>query len=397
MRIYKIAFFLIIGLFLSCKHTQNGVLITGKIQNSATNSLFLQIGERKDTIKVDGNGRFEYQFKIQDPEFIRIIDPKTEKKLLLLVDTLEHVTVLFDAKNPDSLSVVTGSKGTTLLQSIQKYYFETLRKMQVINQQFEKEKRTATSETFGAIRQKAIDSLKSSIDGEIAYLFRFIKNNPTSLASITALYQSFDTETGRPLLLDVPNGLNQFEQVDASLSARYPHSSTVQSFHQALEALKMSEAKQNNYDARTSAERPLVKIGDKAPDFEIQTVEKKKCKLSDFRGKTVLLDFWASWCPPCRDLNPKLVAIYNVYKKRGFDVFQVSLDKNGEALNQAIKKDVLPWETQTCDFQSWNSPIAQLYLVKEIPQNFLIDKNGIIVAINCNGNTLNRKLLKILK
>jgi len=395
MRIYNIAFFLLISLFLSCKQTQNGVLITGKVRNSATKSLFLQIGERKDTIKVDKNGQFEYHLKLSNPEFVRIIVPQSEKKLLLLVDTLDQITLSFDANNPDSSSIIEGSKGTIQLHDIQKKYFETLQKMHMINQQFEKEKQYATEITFDAIRQKAIDSLKSSIDSEIAFILRFVKNNPYSLASITALYQSFDTETGRPLLLDVPNGLHYYEMVDSNLSAHFPKSNTVQNFHQAVIALKMSENKQ--YDARTTAERPLFKRGDLAPDFEIKGIDNKKYKLSDFRGKTVLLDFWASWCPPCRELNPNLVKVYNVYHDKGFDIFQVSLDKTTEALIEAVKKDALPWKTQTCDFKSWDSPIAQLYLVKEIPQNFLIDKNGKIIAINCNGNTLNKELKKVLK
>jgi len=395
MRIYRISFFLLISLILSCKQQKTGVLITGKIKNSATNSLFLQIGEQKDTIKVDKNGQFEYQFKTSTPEFVRIIVPQTEKKLLLLVDTLDQINLSFDANNPDSSSVIEGSKGTTQLHDIQRKYFETLQKMQAINQQFEKEKQYATEVTFDAIRQKAIDSLKSSIDSEISFILRFIKNNPYSLASITALYQSFDTETGRPLLLDVPNGLHYYEMVDSNLSAHYPKSNTVQNFHQAVVALKMSETKQ--YDARTTAEKPLLKKGDLAPDFEITGIDNKTHKLSDFRGKTILLDFWASWCPPCRELNPNLVKVYNAYHTKGFDIFQVSLDKTIDALKEAISKDALPWKTQTCDFKSWESPIAQLYLVKEIPQNFLIDKEGKIIAINCNGNTLNKELKKILK
>ena len=397
MKSYRIAFFLLIYVFCSCKQQKNDISISGRIKNSATKSLFLQIGEHKDTIKVDNEGHFEYHFKIGNPEFVRIIVPQSEKKLLLLVDTLEQINLSFDANNPDSSSIIEGSKGTSQLHDIQNNYFETLQKMQAINQQFEKDKKIATEVTFDAIRQKAIDSLKAAIDSEIAYLTRFIKNNPYSLASITALYQSFDTQTGRPLLLDIPNGLHYFEMVDSTLSAQYPKSNTVQKFHQAITALKLSETKQNTYDARTKAERPMLKIGDIAPDFEIVTIDKKKCKLSDYRGKVILLDFWASWCPPCRALNPKLVEVYSAYRLKGFDIFQVSLDKSNSDLQSAIKQDALTWKTQTCDLKSWDSPVAQLYIVNEIPQNFLIDKKGIIVAINCNGNTLNKTLKKILK
>ena len=256
------------------------------------------------------------------------------------------------------------------------------------------EKEVATQVTFEAVRQKAIDSLKACIDAEILFLQTFIKNNSTSLASITALYQSFDDQTGRPLLLDVTNGMKLFEKVDSLLQIKYPQSLTVQSFHQAVIALKMAESR-NGYETNNRAEKPLLKIGNTAPDFKIQSIDNKSYTLSSLRGKIVLLDFWASWCPPCRALNPTLVACYNSFHSKGFEVFQVSLDKTIEPLQQAVQHDKLPWNIQTCDFKSWESPAAQLYLVNEIPQNFLIDRTGKIIGINYNERNLEKELKKI--
>ena len=88
---------------------------------------------------------------------------------------------------------------------------------------------------------------------------------------------------------------------------------------------------------------------------------------------------------------------YNEYHNKGFEVFQISLDKKLETLKPAIEKDKLPWKTQACDYKSWESPVAQLYMVNEIPQNFLLEKTGKIVAINCNGDALKKELQKIYK
>jgi len=397
MRYKIIAFFLLLMSFTACKQAKTGISIDGKVLNSSGNALFFITNDKVDTVKLNKDGQFSYQARSNNPEFIRIVVPQNERKLLLLVDSSEKITVTFDARNPDSSAVIEGSKGTILLQSIQKQYSETLQKMYAINKRFEDAKQYADKSTFEIIRKAAIDSLKAAIDGEIVFLKHFLQSNPYSLSAITALYQSFDTQNGRPLLLDLPNGMNYFDGVDSKLMARYPKSNTVQDFHQAILALKMSEAKTKEYSARTSPEKPLLKIGDTAPDFEIQTIDNKKVKLSSFKGTTVILDFWASWCPPCREENPFLVAAYNEYHKKGFEVFQVALDKKIETLKPAIAKDKLPWNVQTCDFKSWDSPVAQLYMVNEIPQNFLIDKTGKIIAINCNGDALKKELKKIYK
>jgi len=397
MRNKKYAFFFIFILFIACKQSKTGILIQGKVENSASNLLFVQIGQQKDTIKVDKNGQFEYQLKLKNPEFVRLIVPETNKKLLLLVDTLDQITLSFDAHNPDSSAIIVGSKGSTLLQNIQKQYFATINKMQRINQQFEKEKQTATRETFEIIRTNAIDSLKACIDSEIAFLQSFIKTNSTSLASITALYQTFDNETGRPLLIDVPNGMKYFSLVDSTLLSKYPTSTTVQDFHQAYQAVKMTQAKETEYQAHTETERPLIKVGDKAPEFNTKTIDGSICTLQQYRGKTVLLDFGASWCKPCRIENTTLISLYNKYHSHGFEIIQVSLENSIDELRKAIKEDKLPWEAQICDLKRWQSPIVLQYMVKAIPQYFLIDKNGKIAAICKNTDELNKTLKNIFK
>ncbi len=159
-----------------------------------------------------------------------------------------------------------------------------------------------------------------------------------------------------------------------------------------------------------------VKLGAIAPDIELPDPSGKIRKLSDLRGKVVLLDFWASWCGPCRKENPHVVEVYKKYKDKGFTVFSVSLDgvnlQNRSRMDQsaidkaledakgnwkkAIKQDALPWENHVSDLQQWDAAPAQVYGVQSIPQTFLLDKEGKIIAMNPR-NTLEQELEKIFK
>ncbi|MES2734113.1 MAG: TlpA disulfide reductase family protein [Bacteroidota bacterium] len=139
------------------------------------------------------------------------------------------------------------------------------------------------------------------------------------------------------------------------------------------------------------------KVGDMAPDIELPTPEGKKLKLSSLRGKVVLLDFWASWCGPCRHENPVTVAAYEKYKDKGFTVFSVSLDRSKAKWLQAIKADNLTWENHVSDLQFWDSAAASQYSIESIPATFLIDTNGKIIGKDLRGNDLEKALHKVLE
>ncbi|HEY1111922.1 MAG TPA: TlpA disulfide reductase family protein [Chitinophagaceae bacterium] len=136
-------------------------------------------------------------------------------------------------------------------------------------------------------------------------------------------------------------------------------------------------------------------IGTEAIDFTQNDLDGKPVALSSFKGKYVLLDFWASWCKPCRIENPNVVKAYNKFKDKNFTILGVSLDQNEEAWKKAIEKDGLPW-THVSDLQSWNNAVAALYRVQAIPQNYLIDPNGKIIAKNLRAEQLEEKLCEVL-
>jgi peroxiredoxin len=134
-----------------------------------------------------------------------------------------------------------------------------------------------------------------------------------------------------------------------------------------------------------------------APDFTQADVNGVPVKLSSFRGKYVLIDFWASWCGPCREENPNVVRVFNKYKEKNFTVLGVSLDKQSGRADwlAAIKSDGLNW-TQVSDLKFWNNAAAALYYVSSIPANFLIDPNGKIIAKDLRGDDLDAKLKEVL-
>lgn len=149
------------------------------------------------------------------------------------------------------------------------------------------------------------------------------------------------------------------------------------------------------YKAKLPAPQP--KVGTMAPDIVLNNPDGKPFKLSDLRGKVVLIDFWASWCGPCRAENPNVVNTYKKYKDKGFTIYSVSLDNNAQNWLAAIQKDGLEWEWHVSDLQGWRSAGAALYSVKSIPAAFLIDKEGKIVAKNLRGAALDQKVKEIVE
>jgi peroxiredoxin len=143
--------------------------------------------------------------------------------------------------------------------------------------------------------------------------------------------------------------------------------------------------------------RQPVRAGKPAPDIVLPNPEGTNMTLSSLKGKVVLLDFWASWCRPCRANNPEVVSLYNQYKNQGFTVFSVSLDQNKEAWVKAIKDDKLSWPYHVSELRQWQGRYNEIYGIDAIPRTFLIDKNGIIVAINLQGDQLKNKVAELLK
>ena len=197
----------------------------------------------------------------------------------------------------------------------------------------------------------------------------FIKTHPRSLMSGTFLY-----------VLEDKIPLEQLEELYSPMS---------------------NEIKQSGFGSIVREKivaRKRVIIGNPAPDFVSTDTSGKSIRLSSFRGKYVLLEFWANWCVPCRQQSPHLVEMYKKYSDKGFTIIQYSVDekKDEEKWKAAIRKDQLTW-TQLADLNGFENKVSKLYGVQPIPDNFLIDPSGKIIGRRVEGKELEEKLKKLLQ
>ena len=166
---------------------------------------------------------------------------------------------------------------------------------------------------------------------------------------------------------------------------------------QAYKTLEKMVGQIKNASSSSAASNSNIVVGKIAPEITFPTPSGETKALSSLRGKVVLLDFWASWCGPCRKENPNIVSVYNKYNSKGFDVFSVSLDENKKAWEAAIKKDGLIWMNHVSDLGGWRSAVVPIYEIESIPFPVLIDKEGKIVAMgeSLRGAGLENELKKL--
>ncbi|MEO6406355.1 MAG: TlpA disulfide reductase family protein [Ferruginibacter sp.] len=179
-------------------------------------------------------------------------------------------------------------------------------------------------------------------------------------------------------------------KIVGNLATRFPQHQQVGAMITRFNQMKTQQAQ------ASAAQAGKPGIGTSAPDFTMNDVNEKPFSLSQLKGKYVLVDFWASWCAPCRGENPNVVAAYNKYKSKNFTVLGVSLDDKKEAWLKAIKDDNLTW-TQISDLKKWNSASVSLFGFNGIPYNLLIDPQGKIIATELRAEALDQKLAEVLK
>lgn len=221
-----------------------------------------------------------------------------------------------------------------------------------------------------AARQRISNEFNTAYTNLMNENLQYLYSNSSSLSSILCAYTAYESDFEQPYIRSL------FESLYNSLKDSYNGNILL-----ATVDYKLSN--------------PIV-TGKVAPELEGNTPDGRVIRLSDMRGKVVLIDFWASWCRPCRAENPNVVKAYKAYHDKGFEVFSVSLDADANSWNNAIKADGLEWTSHVCSFKRWSCPMAQKYRVNSIPFSVLVGKDGKIIATGLRGERLQSELSKLL-
>jgi thiol-disulfide isomerase/thioredoxin len=371
--------------FAGCKN--NSVQISGTLVNPVSGE-YIFLDELKsnelttiDSIKIADDGTFDFKREIKLPSFY-LLKINENNFLTMLVEPGESIILnaYYDSLNyPLS---VTGSKGTESMAEYNRTLRKTINKLTGLNniymQNVDSPELPAVIETLDSMAQIYLNEINS-------YTKTYIDENITSLVSLVALYQQVAPNV---YILNYSRDLKYFVKVDSSMSILYPEYEPVTSLHEQVQELVASIKGE-------TAITPVSGEGAEAPEITLPTPEGDTIKLSSTRGSVVLLDFWASWCTPCRQENPNLVNAYNLYHKKGFQIYQVSLDKTREAWMKGILDDQIGKWIHVSDIQYWNSIVVPLYKIESIPNNFLLDKEGRIIASNLRGDQLHVKLAEL--
>ena len=382
----KIFLILAVVIGISACTNKNEFTITGTLKNTNGESLVLKLMGVNDLItidsaKIDDKGSFHFSGKIEEPNFY-MIEKDQQNYITLVLNPGEKVSITGDATNLLKDYDVKGSKDSKLLMEYTGELMKSIEELNALNKVYQD---SINSPNLQQILQELTVKSEEITQKMRTYTISFVKENPASLASLMALYQQL---APRQYILNPETDLKYYQLVDSTLFSLYPDSDPVKTLHthvaSMIESKKIAEMRTN-----------AVRTGSVPPEIALPSPKGDTIRLSSTKGKVVLLDFWASWCSPCRMENPNLVSNYKKYHDQGFEIFQVSLDKTRENWLKGIKDDHLGSWIHVSDLKYWQSSVVPLYGIQGIPTNFLLDREGKVIANNLRGPALSAKLKEI--
>ena len=341
------------------------VKVSGEVKNAPEGKIEIYkfvdesteiIGE----IPMGSGGDFDYQLTIEGPGFFEL--HLMNQKIIKLALYADDVKVSYDFNDEGSLKIE-GSEDSQNLQKIEELTAEYQKTINDLN--------TAYFEAMSKRDQEAIKSIQTTAMNLEDTQSQKVKE------VIEGMKGSFATMAGISML-NIKNDFQFIDELVTDLNEKYPNTKMIQSLLHQLDDMRS------------------LSIGQVAPEISLPNPNGELIKLSDLRGKYVLIDFWAAWCRPCREENPNVVRLYNQYKEQGFEVFGVSLDRTKEAWVKAIADDNLTW-THVSDLKYFNSEAAATYQINAIPATYLLDAEGKIIGKDLRGASLENKLKELFE
>lgn len=361
----KLLYFLAAGLILaSCSGNKEQFTLRGEIKGVDTGMVFLQkfnadSWQKIDSVKLE-KGSFAFKGQIGSPEMWFVAMPARQVFVPVFMEPAK-IKVEIYADSMDK-SVITGSATHDTYQQFMKINGEINKKMETVYQEWKEAKKAQDSAAM-----KRTDSISNTLDQELKKaLVDFAKAHSASVvAPYIVMRNSWQFE------------LPDLEGIVATFDTTLNKSVYTQALKERIAVLQK------------------VAIGQPAPDFSMSDSTGQPVALSSLKGRIVLVDFWASWCGPCRAENPNVVKAYQAYHSKGFDILGCSFDQNREKWLKAVKDDQLNW-TQVSDLKGWANAAGKIYGINSIPANVLLGKDQVIIARNLRGEALTAKLAELL-
>ena len=363
--------------------------IKGKVANASNQTIYLEKLSHKEMKLVDStvikNGQFSMKGVVDGIGFyrlkIKVPAPQNELFWFLTIDKKEKLTADLDLNDIGKYTIL-GNENQKEFQELIKNWGAQQAEMTQLYQQYQKFM-NSNPESKEALEISAqLNSKNDNFNKYIQKIIQTAKSPMTKYYLYSVLLQQYQNQP-------VPDQLATDVKIFSDkLKAEMPKSVYTADFNAIVYNLEMQK--------QMALAKAKLDVGSQAPDVELAKEDGTKVKLSSFRGKVVLMDFWASWCRPCRMENPNVVAAYNKYKNKGFVIVSISQDQDLAKWQTAIAQDGLVWNTHYADKLTGNQA-SSMYEVSYIPKTYLIDKNGKIAAKDLRGAALEVELEKLLK